>query len=224
KNLDAIKEIAEKANELKIPIIAIKNNIMESFSKNKPHQGVILDCSPLTVLNIDFLKPFKANKNTKRYPLWIVLDELWDPQNVGTIIRSCSFFNVDGIVISDKCSNPITPTASKCSSGAVENYLVHKSESINGFLLSSKKNGWNIVATSVDDNSSEDSSSPANYNITDVKLDQPTILILGNEGFGVHKSIINQCDKTIRISGGNKKIDSLNVSVSTGILIHSLLN
>ncbi|KAK5578219.1 hypothetical protein RB653_003172 [Dictyostelium firmibasis] len=231
KNLKALKEIVRNGFKSKIPVVSVNKGILDSFSKGRPHQGVILDASPLTLLNIDFLERFDANErlnntrtfgkiNRDKYPLWLVLDELWDPQNVGAIIRSCSFFNIDGVVISNKNTSPITPAASKSSSGACESFIINRTESIEGFLKSSQRNGWRVVGTSLDSNNENQ---PC-VDINEVKLNEPTILVLGNEGFGLKPSILEICNKTIKISGGNYKIDSLNVSVTSGILIHTLLS
>ncbi|KAN0036093.1 hypothetical protein ACTA71_005394 [Dictyostelium dimigraforme] len=235
KNLTALKEIVKNSFKRKIPVRSVNKGTLDSFSKGRAHQGVILDASPLTLLNIDFLERFNINQrlsdknenklvgnriNKDKYPLWLVLDELWDPQNVGAIIRTCSFFNIDGIVISNKHSSPITPTASKSSSGACESFIIHRTESIEGFLKSSQRNGWNIIGTSLDDTNEN---RPC-VDVNQVQLNQPTILILGNEGFGLKPSVLEVCNKTIKIIGGNYKIDSLNVSVTSGILIHTLLS
>ncbi|KAN0026989.1 hypothetical protein ACTFIU_009667 [Dictyostelium citrinum] len=233
KNLTALKEIVKNSFKFKIPVRSVNKGTLDSFSKGRPHQGIILDASPLTLLNIDFLERFNVNErsngksvggnnkiNSDKYPLWLVLDELWDPQNVGAIIRTCCFFNIDGVVISNKNSSPITPTASKSSSGAVESFIIHRTESIEGFLKSSQRNGWNVIGTSLED---LNENQPC-VDVNQIKLDQPTILILGNEGFGIKPSVLEVCNKTIKIVGGNYKIDSLNVSVTSGILIHTLLS
>ncbi|KYQ92848.1 hypothetical protein DLAC_05432 [Tieghemostelium lacteum] len=222
KRTDTIIDIIMKCKRENIPIYSVDKKSLNELSKQNLHQGLVMDCSPLVLVTIDYLdrdmqSHVKTNGRKSRPPLWIVLDELWDSMNIGAIIRSSYYFGVDGIVVSDKNSSPITPVTSKISSGAVEDYSIYKTLSIPSFLQRSREKGWRVLGTSLSDDSKD---------ISTVKLDEPTILVLGNEGFGLKQSILDKCNSVIKIVPNSKssKVDSLNVSVSTAILVYSLLN
>eukprot|EP01133_Synstelium_polycarpum_P010922 gene10922-12729_t len=204
KNIDVLKEIAMRCKELKIPIITVQKQLLDAFSRFRVHQGMVLDASTLTVQQIDELEKHVAKKGDKRMPLYVALDELWDAQNMGAIIRTCHYFGVDGVIINDKGSSPINAFASKSSAGAIEDTPIYKTMSIPGFLKRSKVNNWNVVGTSL---------GPESKDITTASLTSPTILVIGNEGFGIRDSVLSS----------NPKIDSLNASVSTGIIIQKLI-
>ncbi|EGG23399.1 hypothetical protein DFA_05531 [Cavenderia fasciculata] len=220
KNVKAVKEIIKKCKELGVPVYPVKKQLLDTFSKWNVHNGMVMDCSPLTAESIDKLQVItkEAMDKLKSPPLVVALDEIWDPQNTGAIIRTCHFFGVSGVVTTDKHSSPLTPVASKASAGALEDTPIYKTMSMYGFLKGSKENGWKIMGTSLGEDSKP---------LNSVKLTQPTILVIGNEGFGVSDNIIQECDETVKIPVSNKanpKLESLNASVSAGIVINHLLN
>ncbi|KAF2076783.1 hypothetical protein CYY_001910 [Polysphondylium violaceum] len=216
KNIEKIESVLKKAIEFNIPIYSVKKTVLDQFSKDRVHQGIVLDVSPYTLLTIDSL-PSQSNKQSP--PLWIFLDELWDPKNIGAIVRSCHFFKVDGIVVTNTKSCPITPESSKNSAGAVEEYPIHRAESVIGFIRASKQNGWRIIGTSPDDHENIKS-----HNLNQFKLDQPTLLLIGNEGFGLKTKMIQECDSLVKIVGGTENVDSLNASASTAVMIYQFIN
>ena len=85
------------------------------------------------------------------------------------------------------------------------------------FLDRSKLNGWQVVGTSLAESA---------VDLQDSSFDQPTILVLGNEGYGVRTNIMRRCDKLVKITGlgDDAAVDSLNVSVTGGILLYSILS
>ncbi|EFA80908.1 hypothetical protein PPL_06143 [Heterostelium album PN500] len=220
KNIGALVDILKKCEQLEVEIVPVDKQRLDVFSKFRVHQGLVLDCSPLTIttltgLSVPDMTEFEADN---RYPLIIALDELWDPQNTGAIVRTCHYFGLDGVIVTDKGSIPVSPFASKSSSGAIEEFPIFKCLSLASFLQASKARGWHIIGTSVSDPESKD--------ITNVKIDKPTVLVIGNEGYGLKDKVVSHCNEMIMIKGlqrsSNEKIDSLNASVTTGILIHHL--
>ncbi|GAM20069.1 hypothetical protein SAMD00019534_032440 [Acytostelium subglobosum LB1] len=217
KNIDAYHDVLASCKRLNINVIPISKQMLDVFSKFRLHQGLVLDCSPLTVYPISRLETPTPEQYKNRYPLFVALDELWDPQNTGAIIRSCHYFGADGVVITDKGSSPITPFASKASSGAIEEFPVYKTLSLSGFLNASKDKGWEIIGTSLSATSCE---------LSSTQLTKPTIVVIGNEGFGLKDNVQRQCDKMIKIpqrSVPSSKVDSLNASVSAGIVLYQLM-
>ncbi|ODQ63906.1 RNA methyltransferase [Nadsonia fulvescens var. elongata DSM 6958] len=187
----------------------------------------------------------KAVIEDKRYPLMVYLDSISDPHNVGAIIRSVYFLGGDGIILSSKNTSPITPVVAKTSSGAVECIDIYQTDKPLQLFEKSRENGWKIVAATID---------PAAEPIDDtdprlgaskkpcqvLALDQakellkksPVILVLGSEGEGIRKSLIQRSDFTVSIPIANRVIldgetnspvDSLNVSVASALLVSKFL-
>lgn len=74
----------------------------------------------------------------------LALDEVWDPQNFGALIRTCHFLNIDQVVICAKNSAPPTPAVSKASAGALEATEIYAVQNLMKFLDESTKNGWQV--------------------------------------------------------------------------------
>lgn len=157
----------------------------------------------------------------KDYPLWIALDEIQDPQNMGAIIRNSVYYGVDGIITTDIRSSPLNATVSKASSGALEIANIYYPNNLSRFIQQSKLNGWTVIGTSL----SEDAINLyENRNI--FKLNAPTILVLGSEGKGIRKKVLENCSFNVilpPIGSHGKAVGSLNVSSTLAILLHSLI-
>lgn len=184
-------------------------------------QGVVLEVSLLEPPVLDELtvEHTTSSKNRKK-ALWIALDEIQDTQNMGAIIRTCVFLGVDGIVTTDHRSAPLNSTVSKASAGALEIAPVYHPGNLSRFLEGSKENGFRIIGTALDDLSA----GQVCVDSREVEMDQPTILVLGNEAKGLREKVKSMCDFHVKIGhvGDVGEVSSLNVSVATAILLHPL--
>lgn len=162
-------------------------------------------------------------------PVWLVLDEVMDPQNLGALLRSAYFLGSQGVIVCSKNSASLSATVSKASAGAMELRPVYSAKNLMQFLEQSKQVGWQVIGSAL---SSE--SVPAGK----LTIDKPTLLVMGNEGRGLRTNVLRLCDVLVQIEGGNHAgevgkprgaldgddgLDSLNVSVAAGILLHKLL-
>ncbi|KAJ3294618.1 hypothetical protein BCR33DRAFT_720237 [Rhizoclosmatium globosum] len=259
RNRDAAISLAQKLN-VKV-VKSAKPAGGASLLNNVTHNGLVLECGPLPQLNIKGLSPvsrqsetchnssyfasvsdkehvdfdFEASADPGRIkvPLWLALDQVNDPQNLGAIIRTCHFFQVDGIVTTSQSTAPLSPTVSKASAGSLELYpTLYSTKNLPSFLQDCKDSGWLVYGTDV--------SSPTAKVISCWKrppIESPVILVMGSEGEGLRKTVSAKCDKHLLIpndsvaeigtldSDDQSKgiLDSLNVSVATGILLTSLL-
>lgn len=143
----------------------------------------------------------------------LILDEIQDPRNFGAIIRSAEVFKVDLIIIPERNSVRINETVIKTSAGAIEYVniakVVNLSETINKLK---KLNYWVYGAAG-----------EATLNYNDENFPKKIVLVLGNEGSGIRKKVREHCDKLIKIPMFGK-INSLNVSVASGILLSRFVN
>ncbi|CEI99891.1 Putative RNA methyltransferase, TrmH family, group 3 [Rhizopus microsporus] len=241
KDESMIGSILVTAKDLNIRIQYTDKGKLNNFTQDKPHQGIVLQASPRETIEIEPLprieenkayRVFKKNKqgqgapihllpsNTHRSPFWLALDEIQDPHNLGSILRTAHFFGVDGVLVCSKNSAPLSPAVSKVSSGAMEAMDVFSTRNLVNFLKESSQNGWNIVGAAVETDNTQSVSSIPSVN------SKPTILVLGNEGSGLRTNVKNVCHRFVAIPHflENKfsgSVDSLNVGVAAGILIYS---
>ena len=140
----------------------------------------------------------------------LVLEDIQDPGNLGTIIRSSLAFNIDGVVLSPNTVDLYNPKVIRSTKGMIFhiNIIVRELEE---FITSIKEEGYRIYGTKVD-------------NGTDVKgIEVPSkyALIIGNEGNGMSNKISNLCDENLYIKM-NDKVESLNAGVATSILLYEM--
>lgn len=173
------------------------------------HQGIILEVDDIQTYNLkEFLEGIKNIPN----PLIVMLDHLEDPHNFGAIIRTCEALGINGIIIPNDRSVGINATVVKTSAGAIHHMNIIRVPNLANTLEKLKKQGFWIVGTAMEG---------TNYTKLDYKV--PICLVIGNEGHGMSKIITDNCDfiATIPMTG---KINSLNASVSCGILLAHIVS
>mmetsp|Transcript_10935 Transcript_10935/g.33532 ORF Transcript_10935/g.33532 Transcript_10935/m.33532 type:complete len:363 (+) Transcript_10935:365-1453(+) len=204
-----IVEVVERAKRLDIPVKEASKGDLNSLCDNRPHQGVILEASPLS------FEPLSSLPATDQNEVWLVLDEVTDPMNFGALARSALFLRSSGLAVAEKNCCPMTPTASKASSGALEQMPVHAVRNLPQFLQKCADNGWRVLGASMDTKA---------VPLKELSLDRPTLIVLGSEGFGLRTNVSNACTEHVKIgAGGVGTVDSLNVSVAGAVLLHHFL-
>lgn len=145
--------------------------------------------------------------------LWLALDNLQDPHNVGAIFRSAAFFGVQGIVVTKDRSAPLSGVAYDVAAGGLEHVLFTIVPNLARAVAVAKESGLWVLGTS--EHAADD--------ITQVDRGRPWLLIVGNEEKGMRRLTTEHCDSVCRITPRGE-VTSLNVSVATGILIATLTN
>ncbi|KGL77332.1 hypothetical protein N309_06302, partial [Tinamus guttatus] len=157
-----------------------------------------------------------------RAQVWLALEHVQDPMNLGALLRSAYFLGVDRVVSSRSNSCPLTPTVSKASSGAMEVFDVYSTDNFQGFLKVKLSICWEVVGTVSSAEATEDV--PV-INCLEFQWSKPIILVIGNEGDGMSLETQRLCHRMLIVPPGRALcpgIESLNVSVATGILLHSI--
>ncbi len=179
------------------------------YGNEQSTQGIVL-------ITEEFLRPsledFLQIENKKNKSIILVLDQITDPQNIGSIMRSCALFNCDCIVVSKDNSPELTPSLLKAASGAAELVNYYKVTNLRRFLLDCKKNGYWIYGF--------DSSSKSK---SDLKFEKKSVLVFGSESKGIRDLIKKECDIFVKLKikdVSQFEIDSLNVSNATSIALH----
>ena len=144
--------------------------------------------------------------------LWLALDSLQDPHNVGSIFRSAAVFGVRGIVMTSDRAAPLSAVVYDVASGGVEAVPFAVETNLRRALEAAKAAGLWILG----------SSEHAERSIEDIPRDRPWLLVVGNEEEGLRRLTLETCDEVCRIPPKGDVVTSLNVSVAAGILIATL--
>jgi len=205
--VEAIR-IAAKKKGIKCNLIPLDR--FKAITKNPNAQGVAAKRSEQKLYSIEeIILSSKKNK----YPLLVVLDSIQDPHNAGAIIRTAECSGVDGIIFTKYNSSPINETVVKTSAGATEHIKLCSVTNLAQTLKQLKDEGFWIIGSSLSESSKI-------YTEVDYKI--PVALILGNEEKGIRRLTVNNCDLLINIPMKGV-IQSLNVSVSAGIILFEIL-
>lgn len=152
-----------------------------------------------------------ARDRQKGKGMWIALDSLQDPQNVGAIFRAASFFGVQGILLTTERSAPLSSAAYDVACGGLEDVPFTLQVNLQRGFEAAKEAGLWILGTS----------EHAEQTLSEVTPDRPWLLVLGNEEKGMRRLTADACDVTCRVPSRGS-VTSLNVSVAAGILISRL--
>ena len=188
----------------------IKVHILDKHQMNQMFDGLHQGYGA----NIENFKNYALEDvvNPEKQQLFLILDKLNDPNNLGAIIRSCDAFSVDAIIIPNKNSIGITDTVVKVSTGAIFHVPVVTVSNINQTIDKLKKNNFWVVGTDAS----------AEQNISDIKNDRNLALVIGSEGYGISSLVAKNCDYLVKIPMTGH-VNSLNASVSAGIMIYALM-
>ena len=167
------------------------------------HQGYVAE---IEHLENPILKEFIKEKNDLTF---VCLDEVTDPRNIGSLIRSAASFNIDGLIVKDRHFPSESKLLYKSASGCVEHLNIFQVSNINTTLkFLREKNFWVYGFTANSDK-----------NFIKVKWSGNNILLFGSEGHGLKKHTEKYTDFFVKIDI-NKNIESLNISNSAAIVFH----
>lgn len=171
----------------------------------------------------------RARGKQHRFPILLLLDRVTDLGNLGAILRSAYFFGVNAVVLLDHGTAPLTGVTVKASAGAAELVPIIRIRDETTFIKTSKENGWHFLAAIAPEDTPLINNRvlvPEHDFQEDALKEKPIILMLGNEGEGLRPRIAKMANSTVSIQdafGKHEAVDSLNVSVAAGILMHDLL-
>ena len=154
------------------------------------------------------LKEFIKEKNNL---IFVCLDEVTDPRNIGSLIRSAASFNIDGIIIKERHFPKDSKLMYKSASGCMEHVNIFEVSNINSTLKNLRENNFWVYGFD----------SKGQKDFTDVKWEGNNILLFGSEGFGMRQHTGKYADFFVKIDI-NDEIESLNISNSAAIVFHHL--
>ena len=203
-------KIFEAIKKAKLSPEFVDSSFLDKMSHSGNHQGIVVEVVPHEYSS---LAEILESSKKKVQPLILILDGVEDPQNFGAIIRTADAFSVDGIIIKSRNQVPLNYTVAKVSTGAIEYVKVAEVSNLSSTLQTLKDNGFWIYAA---DGSAKESYEKQNYN-------GAVALIVGSEGNGISPLVMKNSDFIIKIPMTGH-VNSLNVSVSTGILLSRIRN
>ena len=181
---------------------------LTQLAQTPAHQGVVALVRPQEFLTIeDLYMPDPANSSKAR--LLLALDGVEDPQNLGALLRVADGAGVDGVLLTERRSAPLSPVAVKASAGATEHLRIARVVNLVRALEELKRRNLWIIG--LDERGSSD------YDQFDLTGD--CVLVLGREGAGLHDLVRRTCDHMLRIpmAGG---VSSLNVSAAGAVVLY----
>ena len=203
----SINKILGIAKERKIIVVEKDNKQMDEMAQEENYQGVIAIVPPFEYVEISDI--LQVAKERNEAPFVIVLDGIEDPHNLGSIIRTAETAGVHGVIIPKRRAASVNSTVNKASAGAVEHMKIARVTNISDAIEELKQAGLWVCGTAVDTNKYY-------YN---QDLTGPLAIVIGNEGKGIGEKVKKNCDFLVKIPMKGK-IQSLNASVSTGIVIY----
>ena len=173
------------------------------------HQGLVAEVEQLEEIN---LKEFII-ENTKQNLNFIALEEVTDPRNIGSIIRSAVAFDIDGIIVKERSFPSKSKLLYKSASGGTEHIKIFKVSNINTALKFLKTKGFWVSAFDIS----------ASKDFTKNNWDGKNVLLFGSEGFGIKAKTLNKSDFKFRVKINNK-IESLNISNTVSVVCHHIFH
>jgi 23S rRNA (guanosine2251-2'-O)-methyltransferase len=204
---DAVTEILRLARAKGIPVERVPRHIIDKQSITSANQGVIAYAAAKEYVSLNDLLALSAEKNEP--PLYVILDGIEDPQNLGSILRTAYASGVHGVIIRERRAAGLTATVAKASAGAVWYMPVASVSSIAQAIETLKRNNLWVIGI--------DRSGKAEYSQMDFK--SPTAIVIGSEGKGLSELVRKRCDFLAHIPMRGE-ITSLNASVAAALVMY----
>lgn len=205
----AVSEIRTLAAQQGIPVELRERPFLDNLTGHASHQGVLGICKAYQYQDLDAVI---ANRHPScPYDLVLILDGILDPHNLGALIRTACCFGANGVLLPEHHAASVTGTVIKTSAGAARHLPVARVANLARALDELKARGFWIFGADA----------RADQSVSDPDYEGAVGLVMGGEGKGIRPLIRKKCDFLISIPMLGK-IDSLNVSVSAGIIMHEI--
>jgi 23S rRNA (guanosine2251-2'-O)-methyltransferase len=203
--------LTEKIKQNVKEVLVLPNKEMfKLYGGENTHQGIVLTTSSLIQPGLDIILEESINKKIE---IVVMLDQVTDPNNIGSIMRSCILFNCKSVIVSKDNAPDITPSIAKAASGALEVVNYVKVTNLSNAIRKFKKNNFWVCGLDINNNHLDN-----NFDIP-----KKCLLVLGAEGKGLRKLTKKECDRIISIPMNPNlifQIDSLNISNACSIALY----
>jgi 23S rRNA (guanosine2251-2'-O)-methyltransferase len=218
----AIKNVLNEATDkgLKRPAITIMDRyaLDTLLPHGAVHQGIIVDAAPLDIPRLDTI--------IEKAKLFVILDQVTDPHNVGAILRSSAAFGADGFIVQDSHAPDITGILAKIACGDVEHTPILRETNLSRLIEKLKDHGFTCIGFDEHTDMTLADMSLANMTITSTTEGQENrpekiALVMGAEGTGLRQLVAKKCDFLVRLPTQGR-IASLNVSNAAAIALYEI--
>ena len=204
-----IQELDQLAKQNNIEVVLQDSSFFQKNFSEMNHQSVAIICHKRLEENENFLENLFKKKNL----LLLILEHITDPHNVGACIRTAAAAGVDAIIVPKNRSCHLTPTVRKISSGGAELIPFVVVTNIVRTINKLQSEGVMIYGTDM----------KASKLHNEITYDDKSALIIGSEDKGLKRLTLENCDEIIKVNMPGR-IESLNASVSTGIMLFQMIN
>lgn len=202
--------VLAEAKAAGIIVQTVDKRKLDQMAGGVSHQGVVAQVAPYAYAEVEDLLARAHEKGEQ--PFLIILDEIEDPHNLGSILRTADCAGVHGLIIPKRRSVGLTATVSKISAGAVEYVPVAKVTNLSQTIDQLKKEGVWVVGADVHTDKS----------LYDVDFNMPVAIVIGNEGKGMGRLVKESCDFNVKLPMQGR-INSLNASVAASIFMYEVV-
>lgn len=182
-------------------VITVNRAILEKVSR-KENPQTVLGVFEQVFTPLDKINPHAA-------PAWVALEQVRDPGNLGTIIRTCDAAGAGGVILIDDCCDPYSVEAVRATMGSVFAVSVTKTTT-DAFLRWREKWPGSVIGTRLD----------ATHDYRAAPIEHPALILMGNEQAGLTDRLAAACDVNVKIPMRGRA-DSLNLAIATGIMVYA---
>jgi len=201
------REIVQTAKERHIPVQVVDRTRLDAITPQ--HQGLLAFASAYQYSTLEEM--LVLAKSREEAPFLVLLDGITDPHNLGAIIRTAECAGAHGVIVQERRAVGLTPAAIRASAGAVEYLPVARVVNLTQTVTQLQKLGIWVYAAHMD---GEDYAA--------VDMSGPLALVIGAEGEGVSRLVLENCDRRLSLPARGK-VGSLNASVAAGVLLYTVL-
>ena len=201
---DRLSEAVAIAQSRGIPVSEVQKRTLDEMTGNGMHQGIGLKIQPYKYADVfDLMSRVDGNG------MFVVLDNITDPRNLGAVIRSAAAFGGDGVIIPERRSAQVTGVAWRTSAGTAARLPVAKATNLTRTIKQFKDNGYMVVGL--------DAGGEHTLDTFDGACD-PVVIVVGSEGKGISRLVRENCDVIMSIPT-EEWVESLNASVAAGVVL-----
>lgn len=198
------KNLSETALKNRVPVVTVPDAKIFNLVGRVNHQGFVAQMSNIKYSNFfDWIETQDLAKN----PAVLLLDGIEDPHNLGAILRTAAAAGMEAVIVPTQNQVPVNATVFKTSAGTAGRIPIIRVHDTNQGFKDLKLAGFSIIGLD----------GSAQTNIWEADFDKPVAFLIGNEGRGISKNLIKQCDDLIKFPMEHN-VESLNASVSAALV------
>ena len=203
-----VDKIILAARQRGVTVVKTEPGVLDRLCAGGNHQGVLLKAEPMSMLRLNHaMELSRGDKNA----VWLAVDEITDPQNLGSIIRSAVCLGVSAILLPERRTAGISPAVHKAASGAVEKARLVPVANLATTLITLKEAGFWIYGADM-----------AGTPVGKAQLNRPMVLVIGSESSGLRKKTAEHCDALISIPQSGAGVQSLNAGSACAVLLYAI--